>query len=157
MQAWVGRFDATNGKQAYMAQFDKGAVDSRIKASITGGATYSIGTVSVVFGVNASAGGDSKDWYFHYWNSTTFPTTARENSTNWFVDTELISTNINRGDSIIDSWGSTLKSECGPAVNGTGMSKPFIIGGQYGNTSSANYGSIDWCYMTFNISWTEYV
>jgi beta-lactam-binding protein with PASTA domain len=157
MQAWVGRFDATNGKQAYMAQFDKGLVDSRIKASITGGATYSIGSIDIVFQVNSAAGGDSKDWYFHYWNSTTFPTTARENQTNWFVDTQLISTNINRGDVMASTINSTLKTEVGPAVNGTGMSKPFIIGGGYGNTSSANYGSIDWCYMAINISWTEYV
>jgi beta-lactam-binding protein with PASTA domain len=157
MQAWVGRFDATNGKQAYMAQFDKGAVDSRIKASITGGATYTVGNIDIVFQVNSTSGGASKDWYFHYWNSTTFPTTARENQTNWYVDTQLISTNINNGDVMSPTINATLKSEVGHAVNGTGMSKPFIIGGGYGNTSSANYGSIDWCYMRIPITWTEYV
>lgn len=155
MQAWVGRFDATNGKQAYMAQFSKSLVDSRIKASITGNRNYSVGTISVVFQVNAQAGGASKDWYFHYWNSTTFPTTARENQTNWFVDTQLISTNINNGDAITDNLNSTLKSEIW--TNPTGLSKPFIIGGGYGNTSSANYGSIDWCYIRIPITWTELV
>jgi beta-lactam-binding protein with PASTA domain len=157
MQAWVGRLDATNGKQAYMAQFDKGAVDSRIKASITGGATYTVGNIDIVFQVNSTSGGASKDWYFHYWNSTTFPTTARENQTNWYVDTQLISTNINNGDVMSPTINATLKSEVGHAVNGTGMSKPFIIGGGYGNTSSANYGSIDWCYMRIPITWTEFV
>jgi hypothetical protein len=140
-----------------MAQFDKGTVDSRIKASITGGATYTVGNIDIVFQVNSTSGGASKDWYFHYWNSTTFPTTARENQTNWYVDTQLISTNINNGDVMSPTINATLKSEVGHAVNGTGMSKPFIIGGGYGNTSSTNYGSIDWCYMRIPITWTEFV
>ena len=157
IQAWVGRFDATNGKQAYMAQFNKANVDSRIKASITNGASYSIGTMDMVFQVNSSAGGASKDWYFHYWNSTTFPTTARENQTNWFVDTQLISTNINNGDVMSPTLNSTMKTSVIDMANPVGLSKPFIIGGGYGNTSSANYGSIDWCYLRMNISYTEYI
>ena len=145
--AFVGWQNSTNGNWASVFDFNKANVESFITTNITGGASFSVGTVAVTIGVG-STGTNGKTWYLDYVGGTP-PTTLTQSGVP-IANTQFLSSGINNGDYLNVNLNSTMKSQIWD-YDGT-----LIVHNKNTNAAATHYGVITNVQLSVNISWTEY-